>query len=67
MTTYTVNATIQVDVTNPAALDAIAHVSGGSGDERSKIQSAIDAGLKELPGIGRRYGFDVKSASATVE
>jgi hypothetical protein len=64
MATYTINATIHVDITNTAALDAIA---GTSGDERSQVQSAIDAGLKELPGIGRRYGFDVTSASATVE
>ena len=66
MTTYTVTATIEVEITNPSALDAIAGLSGNTGDERSKVQSAIDAGLKELPGIGRRYGFDVKSATATV-
>ena len=64
MTTYTVHATIQVDVTNAAALTAI---GGGAGDERGRIQSALDAGLAELPGIASRYGFAVKSASATVE
>ena len=67
MTTYTVNATIEVEITNPSALNAIASLTGGSGDERSKVQSAVDAGLKELPGIGNRYGFAVKSATATVE
>jgi hypothetical protein len=67
MTTYTVKATIEVDITNPSALNAIAGMTGNTGDERSKVQSAIDAGLKELPGIGSRYGFAVKSASATVE
>jgi hypothetical protein len=64
MTTHTVTATIQVEVTNPTALNAIA---GSGGDEATRIQSAVDAGIAELRGIARRYGFDVKSATATVE
>jgi hypothetical protein len=64
MTTHTVNATIQVEITNPAALNAIA---GSGGDERSRIQSAVDAGLGELRGIASRYGFSITSASATVD
>jgi len=67
MTTYTVNATLEVEITDPATLAAVAGLGGGGGDERSQIQAALDAGLKELPGIGRRYGFAVKSSSATVE
>jgi hypothetical protein len=51
MTDYTVNATITV--------------SGSEGD-LAKIEAAVDAGLKELPGIATRYGFTVTDSNATV-
>ncbi len=52
MTDYTVRATITV-----------------SGDtvDRATIQGALDAGLKELPGIASRYGFTITDARADVE
>jgi|GEM_PF-2275285 len=52
MSEYTVRATLTV-----------------SGDtvDRSTVQSALDAGLKELPGLAARYGFTITDASATVE
>lgn len=64
MTKHTVTATFQVEVTDPTALNAIA---GSSGDEASRLQSAADAGVKELSRIAGRWGVDVTSASATVE
>jgi hypothetical protein len=62
MATHTVNATITVDVSNPAALAAF----GSSGDESAQVQAAVDAGLKELTSIATRYGFTITDASATV-
>jgi hypothetical protein len=52
MTDYTVTAKITVS---------------GSDTDRAKIQSAVDAGLKELNGIATRYGFTITDSSATVE
>lgn len=52
MTDYTVHATITV--------------SGEEGD-RAKIEAAVQAGLKELPGVAGRYGFTVTDSSASVE
>jgi len=65
MTKYTVTATIDVEGSNPRALAALAGGSGG--DERSQIQAAVDAGLRELPRVAQRYGFQLSDASATVE
>ena len=63
MSTHTITATIVVDITNPAALNA---VGGSSGDERAQVQAAINAGLRELPSIAQRYGFKITESSATV-
>ena len=52
MTEYIVSATLTV--------------SGDTAD-KAKIQSAVDAGLGELPGLAARYGFTVTEAQATVE
>ncbi len=52
MTAYTVNATITVS---------------GDEDDRAKIEAAVQAGLKELPGVASRYGFTVTDSSASVE
>lgn len=52
MTDYTVHATLTVS---------------GDGVDRAKIQQALDAGLKELPGIASRYGFTITDSSATVD
>jgi hypothetical protein len=65
MTSYKVNATITVEVTNPAALSAIG--AAGGGDERAGIEAALRAGLKELPGGAQRYGFRIVDSSATVD
>lgn len=65
MTKYTVTATLDVEISNPTALEALA--GGGGGDERSQIQAAVDAGLRELPGVAQRYGFRISDARATVE
>lgn len=52
MSDYTVRATLTV-----------------SGDtvDRETVQAALDAGLKELPGLAARYGFTITDASATVD
>lgn len=51
MTDYIVRATVTV-----------------SGDiDRAMIQSTLDAGLKELPGLASRYGITVTDASATID
>lgn len=52
MTDYTVTATLTV--------------SGATAD-REKIQAALDAGLKELPGLASRYGFTVTHADADIQ
>jgi hypothetical protein len=52
MTDYTVRATLTV--------------SGDSVD-RATIQQALDAGLKELPGVASRYGFTITDAKADIE
>ena len=52
MTDYTVRATLTVS---------------GDAADRAKIQAALDAGLKELPGIASRYGFTITDASATID
>jgi hypothetical protein len=67
MSSYTVHATFEVDITNPSALNAVAHLNGGEGDEKAKVQSALNAGLAELQRISGRYGFSITSSSATVE
>ena len=51
MATHTVQATITVETDM----------------DREKIQAALDAGLKELPGIACRYGFTITDSSATVD
>jgi hypothetical protein len=51
MTDYTVHATLTVS---------------GDAIDKSTIQAALDAGLKELPGLAARYGFTVSDASATI-
>lgn len=67
MTNYTVTATFTVHADSPAALQGIAALTGTSGgDERSQIEAAVKAGLKEVPGLVRRYGFTVSDATATV-
>lgn len=67
MTNYTVTATFTVHADSPAALKGIAALTGASaGDERSQIESAVNVGLKEVPGLVRRYGFTVTDATATV-
>ena len=63
MTTHTINATITVEITNLAMLAAL---GGGSEDERSQVDTAIHAGLRELPSIAQRYGFRITESSATV-
>jgi len=52
MTDYTVRATLTV--------------SGDSVD-RAKIQQALDAGLKELPGVASQYGFTITNATAETD
>lgn len=52
MTDYIVRATLTV--------------SGDSVD-RATIQQALDAGLKELPGVAARYGFTITDATADIE
>jgi hypothetical protein len=52
MTEFTVHATITVE---------------GDSADRARIQSGLDAGLKELPGIASRYGFTVTDATATID
>lgn len=52
MTTYTVQASLTV--------------SGDSVD-RSMLEGALDAGLRELPALAARYGFEVRDATARVE
>lgn len=52
MADYTVHATLTVS---------------GDAVDRAAIQSALDAGLRELPGLAARYGFTVSDASATIE
>lgn len=52
MTDYTVRATLTVS---------------GAESDRAKIQAALDAGLKELPGVASRYGFTITDASATID
>ena len=67
MTNYTVTATFTVSPDSPEALSRVASLAGSSGgDERSQIEAAVNAGLKEVPGLVRRYGFTVTDASATV-
>jgi len=67
MTNYTVTATFTVSPDSPEALARVAALAGSSGaDERSQIEAAANAGLKEIPGLVRRYGFTVTDASATV-
>ncbi|CAN5274527.1 hypothetical protein BH11ACT3_BH11ACT3_23560 [soil metagenome] len=65
--TYTVRATIEVDITNQSAFNAVAALNGGGDDEQAKIQSALDAGLGELTRLASRYGFTITNSSATVE
>ena len=67
MTNYTVTATFTVSPDSPEALARVPALAGSSGaDERSQIEAAANAGLKEIPGLVRRYGFTVTDASATV-
>ena len=39
----------------------------GEGIDRARLQSILDAGLKELPGFAARYGVTVTDASATID
>ena len=52
MTDYTVHVTLTVS---------------GEATDRATIQSAVDAGLRELPGLAARYGFTVSDASASID
>jgi hypothetical protein len=52
MTDYTVHATLTVS---------------GEAIDKAAIQAAVDAGLRELPGVAARYGFTVSDARATVD
>jgi len=63
MTSYRVNAELTVEVTDPAAVRRL----GAGEDEQGAIQRALDAGLRELPGVAARYGLKVSDATATVE
>jgi hypothetical protein len=63
MTSYRVKAELTVEVTDATALSRL----GGGGDEQATIQRALDAGIRELPGVAQRYGLKVTDASATVE
>jgi len=51
MTDYTVTATLKVST------DA----------DRARVQSLLDQGVKELPGIASRYGFTITDTSISVE
>jgi hypothetical protein len=62
MAAHTIVATITVEVTDPSSVKAL----GGGADERAEVQSAVDAGLKELKGVAQRYGFTITEANATV-
>ena len=63
MTTHTVHATITVEVSNSSILGSI----GGGGDERSQVERALQAGLRELPAIGQRYGFTIIGSEVSVD
>jgi hypothetical protein len=63
---YIVEATFTVSVANPATVAAVGAVGGQSGDERSQVQAAANAGLAELQMIARRYGFEISDSSARV-
>ena len=52
MTDHTVHVTLTVS---------------GDAIDKATIQSAVDAGLRELPGLAARYGFTVSDASATID
>ena len=52
MTDYTVRAVITVS---------------GDGIDRSKIQSLLDSGAKELPSVASRYGITVSGVEATID
>ena len=67
-TSYEITAVITVKVTNPSAVHAIAAVSGAgvSGDERKDLESAVAAGLTELPKMVERYGFQILDSRAHV-
>ena len=52
MTDYTVRATLTVS---------------GDNIDRAKIQSLLDSGLKELPGVASRYGITITDADASID
>lgn len=52
MTEYIVRATITVS---------------GDGVDRQKLQTVLDAGAKELPGLASRYGYTITDVEASVE
>lgn len=64
MTTHTVHATITVEVNNGSVLAAIA---GDQGDERARVERALQTGLRELPAIGQRYGFKVVDSDVAID
>jgi hypothetical protein len=67
MTNYSVTVTMTVEVSNPSAVAAVAAIGGAAGaDERGQVQAAANAGLDELTTVGRRYGFTISEASASV-
>ena len=43
------------------------HQSVREAADRTTLQSMLDAGVKELPGVASRYGLTVTSASAMVD
>ena len=61
---YVVDATISVEVTDPASLPTAA--AGNVNDQRAQVQAAVDLGLKELASLAGRYGFKVSDAAAKV-
>lgn len=38
-----------------------------SGADRAQLQSTLDAGTKELPGLASRYGVTITDVSATID
>lgn len=65
MTTHSVSVTLTVEVANPAVLSMIPGVQA-AGDEKSQLQAAVDAGLRELRSIAGRYGMKVSDASGSI-
>jgi len=64
---YTVDATLVVDVSNPTAVAALAAAGAWSGgDQKAQVQAVADLGLQELQTVARRYGITISESSARV-